>query len=81
MQLRYVRSDQKGYSREKRGNSFIYLDVEGKPITDQQIIQYIQSLVLPPAWTNVWICPFPNGHLQATGIDMCGRKQYRYHNK
>lgn len=79
IQLRYVRSDQKGYSRKKKGEGFIYLDTEGRTIRDPEIIRRIQGLVLPPAWTDVWICPFPNGHLQATGIDALGRKQYRYH--
>lgn len=81
MQLRYVYSGSKGYSRKKNGDHFIYLDTEGKEIKDQEIISRIQSLVLPPAWTDVWICPYASGHLQATGFDMRGRKQYRYHNK
>jgi DNA topoisomerase-1 len=81
MQLRYVHSGSKGYSRQKKGDHFIYLDTEGKTIKDQEIISRIQSLVLPPAWTDVWICPYANGHLQATGYDARGRKQYRYHNK
>lgn len=81
MQLRYVQSDTKGFSRKKRGNHFVYLDTTGKEIKDPEIIKQIQSLVLPPAWTDVWICPYPNGHLQATGFDLRGRKQYRYHNR
>ena len=81
MQLRYVHSGLKGYSRQKKGDHFIYLDTEGKTIKDQEIISRIQSLVLPPAWTDVWICPYASGHLQATGYDARGRKQYRYHNK
>ncbi|WP_198666876.1 DNA topoisomerase IB [Taibaiella helva] len=81
MQLRYIRPGQKGYQRRKKGKTFIYLDQENKQITDPEIIEHIQGLVLPPAWTEVWICPFPNGHLQATGIDARGRKQYRYHSR
>jgi DNA topoisomerase-1 len=81
VQLRYVRSDQKGFSRKAKGKKFIYLDTEGREIKDPDVIGHIQGLVLPPAWTNVWICPYPNGHLQATGIDARGRKQYRYHNR
>ncbi len=81
IQLRYVRSDQKGFSRKTRGKKFIYFDTNGQEIKDPDIIQHIAGLVLPPAWTDVWICPFPNGHLQATGMDARGRKQYRYHTK
>jgi DNA topoisomerase-1 len=81
MQLRYVYSGTKGYSRQKKRDHFIYFDAEGKRIKDRETIVRIQSLVLPPAWTDVWICPYANGHLQATGYDARGRKQYRYHNK
>lgn len=81
MQLRYVHSGSKGFSRQKKGDHFIYLDTQGKEIKEQEIISRIHSLVLPPAWTDVWICTYPNGHLQATGYDVRGRKQYRYHNK
>jgi len=81
MHLRYVRSDQKGYSRKRKGKKFVYFTHDGALITDQAIIDHINGLVLPPAWENVWICPFTNGHLQATGIDVRGRKQYRYHSK
>lgn len=81
MHLRYVSSDMKGYSRQRKGKQFIYLDTDNKAITDPEIITHINGLVLPPAWENVWICPYPNGHLQATGVDVKGRKQYRYHGK
>jgi DNA topoisomerase I len=81
MQLRYVRSDTKGFSRIKKGDQFIYLDTAGKEIEDPDVIARIQGLVLPPAWADVWISPYANGHLQATGYDLRGRKQYRYHNK
>ncbi len=57
----------------------MYLDTDGRVITDTAELDRITGLVLPPAWTSVWICPFPNGHLQATGVDIAGRKQYRYH--
>lgn len=81
MQLRYVDSGAKGYSRKAKGKQFIYLDTAGKEIRDEETLSRIRSLVLPPAWTEVWICPYPNGHLQATGYDVRGRKQYRYHNR
>src|SRR5207253_7784534 len=58
---------------------FRYLDPRGKPIQDPDVLARIRSLVIPPAWTEVWICPLAQGHLQATGIDARGRKQYRYH--
>lgn len=81
MKLRHVRSDCRGYSRQKKGKTFIYYDTEGREIKDPEVIAHIEGLVLPPAWTEVWICPHPNGHLQATGIDARGRKQYRYHSR
>jgi DNA topoisomerase I len=77
--LCYVTDTQPGIQRQRRGKSFIYLDAEGKQIRDQKVIQRINSLVIPPAYRNVWICPLSNGHLQATGRDAKGRKQYRYH--
>lgn len=81
MKLRYVQSGTKGYSRVKKGDKFNFIDKEGKKITDQDVIKRINGLVLPPAWENVWISPYTNGHLQATGIDALGRKQYRYHSR
>lgn len=81
MQLRYVLAGSKGYKRIKKGNKFIYLDTEGREIRSPEILSHIAGLVLPPAWTDVWICPYPNGHLQATGYDVAGRKQYRYHSR
>src|SRR5881394_1979724 len=77
--LRYVSDDQPGYTRKKKGDDFEYLDAEGKPITDEKRLLRIRRLAIPPAYTDVWICPSPNGHLQATGRDARGRKQYRYH--
>lgn len=79
MKLLYVSDNTPGYSRRKRGEHFIFFDIEGRKITDEDEVKRIRSLVLPPAWTNVWICPKPNGHLQATGVDSLGRKQYKYH--
>ncbi len=79
--LRYVNDDQPGYSRKKRGKKFVYFDTEGKEIRDEARILRLNRLAIPPAYTEVWICPSPNGHLQATGRDDRGRKQYRYHER
>src|SRR5690349_16084814 len=77
--LRYVTDARPGITRKKRGKNFQYFDVDGKRITDEDTLRRIKSLVIPPAWTDVWICPIANGHLQATGRDARGRKQSRYH--
>ena len=77
--LRYVSDAGRGIRRKRAGKSFSYLGLDGKPIRDSQTLRRIKSLAIPPAWTEVWICPLPNGHLQATGRDAKGRKQYRYH--
>lgn len=77
--LRYVTDEEPGIVRKRTGRGFCYLDCSGKPIRDKQTLQRIQSLVIPPAWTTVWICPAKHGHLQAVGRDARGRKQYRYH--
>src|SRR6266480_4484597 len=79
--LYYVNDDRLGYRRRANGNGFEYLDTEAKRIRDKQRLQRIKRLAIPPAWTNVWICPSPNGHIQATGRDVRGRKQYRYHDR
>lgn len=79
--LLYVNCDEPGYRRVGSGKKFRYLDVHGKPIRNAKTLGRIKSLVLPPAWKNVWICARAQGHLQATGIDARGRKQYRYHPK
>ncbi len=79
--LRYVSDDKPGYTRKKRGKKFVYFDTEGKEIRDETRILRINRLAIPPAYTDVWICPSPNGHLQATGRDDRGRKQYRYHER
>ncbi|HEY9697776.1 MAG TPA: DNA topoisomerase IB [Trichocoleus sp.] len=77
--LRYVSDNRPGIRRKLSGTEFSYLDLNGKPIRDPDELQRFKTLVIPPAWTEVWICPAPNGHLQATGRDAKGRKQYRYH--
>lgn len=77
--LRYVVDTAPGYRRRRAGRHFTYLDQDGRPIRDPAERARIQSLAIPPAWTEVWICPDPRGHLQATGRDARGRKQYRYH--
>jgi DNA topoisomerase-1 len=77
--LRYVTDDRPGIRRRRQGSGFSYLDPEGRPLRDRQERRRIESLAVPPAWTDVWICPLANGHLQATGRDARGRKQYRYH--
>ena len=79
--LRYVSDDQPGYSRKLKGDEFEYFDMEGKLIEDEQRVLRIKRLAIPPAWTDVWICPTPNGHIQATGRDARRRKQYRYHER
>src|SRR3954466_4796842 len=79
--LRYVSDEQPGYSRKAKGDDFDYLDTEGKRIRDETRLLRIKRLAIPPAYTNVWICPTPNGHIQATGRDARGRKQYRYHER
>jgi DNA topoisomerase IB len=68
-----------GYTRRRCGKGFIYLDEEGERLTDTEVIARITALVIPPAWNEVWISPDPFGHIQATGIDARGRKQYLYH--
>lgn len=77
--LCYVSDTSPGIRRKRVGKNFSYIDLNGKPIHDKEELKRIRSLAIPPAWTNVWICPRPNGHIQATGRDAKGRKQYRYH--
>ncbi|HEX4773723.1 MAG TPA: DNA topoisomerase IB [Bryobacteraceae bacterium] len=77
--LRYFIPKGEGITRRRSGSSFVYLDPQGKPIRDQKTLLRIRSLVIPPAWTSVWISPRANGHIQAVGRDAKGRKQYRYH--
>ena len=79
--LRYTTDRRPGIGRRRRGKSFTYLAPDGRPIRTASEIARIKALVIPPAWTDVWICPDARGHLQATGRDARGRKQYRYHPK
>ena len=77
--LRYVSDAKPGIQRKRAGKHFSYCDRDGKPIRDAATLRRIKSLVIPPAWQDVWICPSAEGHIQATGRDARGRKQYRYH--
>jgi DNA topoisomerase I len=79
--LQYASDERPGYTRKAKGKHFEYFDSNGKPIRDEQRLLRIKRLAIPPAWTDVWICPSPNGHVQATGRDARGRKQYRYHER
>ena len=79
--LRYVTDEMPGIRRVARAKSFSYLLPSGKPVKDPGDLARIRALAVPPAYTDVWICPYPAGHLQATGRDARGRKQYRYHAK
>ena len=77
--LRYVNDNEPGYSRKRSGRGFAYFDEAGKRMRNPAALKRIASLAIPPAYTEVWICPHANGHIQATGRDARGRKQYRYH--
>ncbi|HZS82891.1 MAG TPA: DNA topoisomerase IB [Stellaceae bacterium] len=79
--LRYVRDDAPGITRRRAGTSFSYRDPSGRPIRDKETLARIKALAVPPAWREVWICPDPDGHIQAVGRDARGRKQYRYHRR
>jgi len=79
--LRRVDCSAPGISRRRRGRGFEYVDQDGTRVEDPEVLERIGELVIPPAWKDVWICPFPMGHIQATGIDARGRKQYVYHRK
>jgi DNA topoisomerase IB len=78
VRLRYVDQSEPGLTRRRRGRGFEYLDAAGAR-ADEGTIERIRALAIPPAWTDVWICPWPHGHLQATGRDAAGRLQYLYH--
>jgi DNA topoisomerase-1 len=77
--LHYVSDRTPGIRRQKSGKSFVYSHPDGRRLRDAKTLARIRSLVIPPAWTDVWICPSPRGHIQAVGRDARGRKQYRYH--
>lgn len=77
--LRYTSDEKPGITRKKVGSGFTYLDKKGEKVSDEKTLERIKSLVIPPAWTDVWISPSAKGHLQATGRDEKGRKQYLYH--
>lgn len=77
--LRYVTGQGPGIVRKRRGKGFYYVGANSKPVRDLHTLNRIRSLGIPPAWSNVWICPFDKGHIQAVGRDARGRKQYRYH--
>ena len=79
--LEYVDPSEPGIRRVRRGRGFAYLDRRGRPVTSTRTLDRIRRLAIPPAWTDVWICASPDGHIQATGRDARGRKQYRYHER
>jgi DNA topoisomerase I len=79
--LRYVSDDQPGYTRKPKSDDFEFFDTDGKAIRDETRLLRIRRLAVPPAYKDVWICPSPNGHIQATARDARGRKQYRYHER
>ena len=79
--LRRVDCSDPGITRRRFGRGFAYYDEDGDRIDDPVVLERIRELAIPPAWTDVWICPSPNGHIQAIGTDAAGRKQYRYHDR
>ena len=79
MRLRRSDPGRPGYGRRRRGRGWLFLDPSGQPVRDPDRLGRLRELVIPPAWRDVWICPYPNGHIQAIGIDAAGRKQYLYH--
>jgi DNA topoisomerase I len=79
--LRYMLDEQPGFAREKNGNGFYYLNATGRKVRKRELVARIEALAIPPAWTEVWICTTADGHLQATGRDDRGRKQYIYHER
>ncbi|WP_051380566.1 DNA topoisomerase IB [Bradyrhizobium sp. WSM1743] len=79
--LRYVSDERPGIRRKKVGTGFSYIRLDGSRLNEPDALKRIRALAIPPAWTDVWICPFPSGHIQATGRDAKGRKQYRYHSR
>ena len=79
--LVYVDDSAPGYGRRRCGRGFVYLGLKGAPLRDRATIERLRGLVVPPAWSDVWFCVDPHGHIQATGRDAKGRKQYRYHDE
>ncbi|WCN83604.1 DNA topoisomerase IB [Micromonospora sp. LH3U1] len=79
MRLRRSDPGRPGYGRRRRGRGWLFVDPTGAPVRDPDVLARLRELVIPPAWQNVWISPYPNGHIQAIGIDAAGRKQYVYH--
>ena len=79
VRLRRARLDQPGWTRRRAGRGFVYLDADGRRITEPEHLERIGTLAIPPAWREVWICPWPNGHIQAAGLDDAARRQYLYH--
>jgi DNA topoisomerase I len=77
--LRRADCSSPGIRRRRQGRGFVYFDEAGRRVDDEEVLARIRELAIPPAWQDVWICPYPHGHLQATGTDAAGRKQYRYH--
>ncbi|MDM7855951.1 DNA topoisomerase IB [Cellulomonas alba] len=81
VRLRRVRIDSPGWTRRQAGRGFVYLDLDRSRITDELALERIDHLAIPPAWRDVWISPFPNGHIQAAGLDAAERRQYLYHDQ
>ena len=79
VRLRRVRLESPGWRRQRAGRGFVYLDVDRRRIAELEHLERIRALAIPPAWRDVWICPWPNGHIQAAGIDDAARRQYLYH--
>ena len=79
--LKHVTDEEVGIRRQRRGKAFSYVDARGQQVRDRATLARIRALAIPPAWTEVWISPDPDGHIQATGRDARGRKQYRYHSR
>jgi DNA topoisomerase I len=79
--LRRANPHEPGIRRRRRGRGFSYVAPTGEPVRDPEVLERIRRLAIPPAWTDVWICPFEEGHLQAVGTDAAGRRQYKYHER